>query len=627
MKKCALFGWCLLLQVASTRAEEPSVFFEVSRDGKTSYLLGTINSNDPSTLQLSDEVYLALRNSNYVHTLMPVFDPIELRDSLRYNYSENNLGQQLSSKKFLALEGMCYRMLGQSAWEFASAQPLALRYLLEHQSAHDAGGSSLGSFVTWLAEEQGKQVLNTSSGDAMKAINSAPWLLQVDYLMAAVSRIYNGEYQDAELKLYLDANLEALSYLQSISEHVEYRDLLVERWKAESLAAFNANSDSVFYVADASWFAGRDGLLARLAAAGFDVLPVSSGLQQVRSTPLDNQWLKAWYGQASLVDSITYYELNGEYAESHLDSIVPRWYPLVSHAGGFTGRMPIRPNFSMERKSTQEDYVTVQLYKCEDLAINSFYTISHTTYPRGFANNITLSAFFQDLVKQAVSSISGVLLSDVDISTASVKGREIEIELEEGDFVVRSRFYLVDNRFYQIMVGNSKRTSYSDKDNAFMNSLKIMNHNAAPWYDINLGTVQVELPEKPERTRTELLPGVFSYSFAAQDPYTGLKYLHSYTPYPAHIMGRSIDQLYNAMIFAATDTLAGTLLREHPIWIDDLEGREAEIAGRQNQYSRLRFIIRDNRLYLLMVSGLGEHIYSTLAERFMYGLHANELDQ
>jgi hypothetical protein len=273
----------------------------------------------------------------------------------------------------------------------------------------------------------------------------------------------------------------------------------------------------------------------------------------------------------------------------------------------------------MERRPASGEYLTVHLFKCEDLAVNSFHAISYANFPTDFRTADGAQEFFDQIVDSAVSSISGVLLSNVNISMPPVRAREIEIEVQE-DFIVRSRFYLVDNRFYQVMVGSSKRSAYSAKDNAFLGSLRIMNQKVIPWHNVNLGTVGAALPASPQRETKSPQPGLLTFNYSAKDEHTGLEYMISYTPFAPGSANKTDEELYNGMVHATVSSLNGTMLSEDSFYLGDHTGREVEIAVRENTYCRVRFFLKDNRLVQLVLSGEGDSIYSTFAERFMDSL-------
>jgi uncharacterized protein YbaP (TraB family) len=603
----------------STIAQQNSVFYKLQSNNETAYLLGVVNAGDDQLVAYSDEVFQALSASQAFVLMTPTCEASILETDFPYS-GKGNIESFLNNTNFLALESICQRYLGRSAWEFVDIQPLALKALIEQAAAHQGGSTTAEDMLAVIAREQGKPLKRGLSPTLCAAIETVPVSLQADMLITTVDRYIDNDYSAALSQLYLDGNTEALSRLVSYTEHVEYQVQLREEWITNLERTFNTGGlDSTFFVVDATLLGDRNGLIRRLRSAGLTVEPLNSGLHPA-PIRVSNRWLSlAFSRSAPTADTVSYYDIGNLHTEAALDSILPRWYPLVSHAGGFTARMPVRPAFSMDRTRASDDYVTTHLFKCEDLAVNSFYSIAYTNYPMSFQGEAEPGSFFRDIVAQAVSSIRGVLLSDVDISLPPVRGREIEIEVEE-DFIVRSRFYLVDNRFYQIMVGNSKRSAYSAKDNAFLGSLRIMDQKSATWDNVNFGTLSAQLPSMTKR-ETKVLPGgLYTYNYSTEDVNTGLSYTISYTPYPPAATSKPVEELYNGMTNSAVVELRGTLLRDSPYGIDDYPGREIEIAFRENAYCRMRLFVKDNRLVQLIVSGPGESIYSTFAERFMASL-------
>lgn len=613
----------LILCTSAALAQVNSVFLRIQGESHSVWVLGVLNLNDPRLMSFSDGVFDALGQSRSVNVLTPVCDESLLETGFPY-LGKGSLETMYDNANFLALDQVCRTYLQQSAWHHMDIQPLALRGLIEHRMAHNSGEATADEQLSFIAREQGTPVTRGLAPSLCSAMETIPVALQVDMLVTLVNRLVpDSDYTAALTKLYLDGQLDLLSRLASSSEHLEYQVQLREEWIQSIMELIvSAASDSAFLIVDATLLGGPGGVLEKVESAGLRVESLVSGLSYSGAVLRNNRWLSMAIPPDHNNEVIEYYDIGNTYTENDLDSLLPRWYSLVSHAGGFTGRMPQRPAFSMERRPASGEYLTVHLFKCEDLAVNSFHAISYSNYPTDFSTSDGAQEFFDQIVDSAVSTISGVLLSNVNISTPPVRAREIEIEVQE-DFIVRSRFYLVDNRFYQVMVGTSKRSAYSAKDNAFLGSLRIMNQKNTPWHTVNLGMVKAELPGHPQREVKALQSGLFSFNYSAKDEHTGLEYMISYTPFAPGSTSKSDAELYNGMVRATVSSLNGTMLSDGAFYLGDQVGREVEIAVRENTYCRVRFFVKDNRLVQLILSGEGDSIYSTFAERFMDSLVLN----
>ena len=620
------FALIATVPVIASAQEAGSVFLRLKGTSHTATILGVLNVSDPRLTRFSDDVFHELSSSSAVRLMTPRYDLVALLDSFPFA-GKGNLEHLLNNTHFLALDEVCERFLGESAWNFMRMKPLALRSMLEQKASRPANDKTAGDDLSIIAREQGKEITNTLDPSLAAAIRTVPETVQADMLISLVARLADKDYTSAMLKFYLDGNMDALSRLVALAEHIEYAAQLREAWIADifkTLTSTSSNSD--FFIVDATLLGGSQGLIAKLRSANVLVEPLPSGLAYSGNLNVNNPWLAhALRTGSSAAEPLQFFDLRAEYTEERLDSVLPRWYPLVSYPSGFTGRMPMRPVSSMERSRASDDFFTVHIYKWEDIAINSFYTISFSSYPKSYVSRLSGPELFQEVVNQAVSKISGVLLSDIDISSPPVRAREIEIEVE-GDFVVRSRFYLIGNRFYQIMVGNTRRTAYSEKDNAFLNSLRIMDQDAVQWQTINLGIAKAELPQAPRREVMSHASDITGFSYSVVDDQTDLRYTISYTPYPSGVSDKSLDQLYNSMVVAAVETLGGTLLGDRPASVGLYPSREVEIAIRENSYCRMRLLMKDNRLVHLIVTGVEESIYSGFVDRFFESLSLGSLE-
>jgi hypothetical protein len=73
---------------------------------------------------------------------------------------------------------------------------------------------------------------------------------------------------------------------------------------------------------------------------------------------------------------------------------------------------------------------------------------------------------------RAVANVSGELLEEKDVTLGGYPGREIQVEIADGQGMVRSRFYLVENRLYAVQTISQKPGASTDVDR-FLDSFQL----------------------------------------------------------------------------------------------------------------------------------------------------------
>jgi hypothetical protein len=88
-------------------------------------------------------------------------------------------------------------------------------------------------------------------------------------------------------------------------------------------------------------------------------------------------------------------------------------------------------------------------------ADNLVYGFFSTTYPDTAIHSDkkeTLPRFFRGAIDGAVKNVKGKLLAEKEISIGKYPGREIKVDLNEGEAIIRMRCYLVRNVMYIVQV-------------------------------------------------------------------------------------------------------------------------------------------------------------------------------
>ena len=113
---------------------------------------------------------------------------------------------------------------------------------------------------------------------------------------------------------------------------------------------------------------------------------------------------------------------------------------------------------------------------------NFLYLINYYDYPVGFddqdddiSEEEFLKKLFDESIDQSVTSLNGNLLySSNIILQENYNGRLNRISYNDGDSIVKSKMFLVDNRFYFIQVYTTKVNSLNSTMDQFLDSFKVL---------------------------------------------------------------------------------------------------------------------------------------------------------
>lgn len=112
---------------------------------------------------------------------------------------------------------------------------------------------------------------------------------------------------------------------------------------------------------------------------------------------------------------------------------------------------------------------------------NFLYLINYYDYPAGFDdsadsdNQDFLSNIFDESIDQSLTSLDGKLLYSTDIKLQdSYDGRVNRISYNNGESIVKSKMFLVRDRFYFIQVYTTKDNSLNLEMDDFLNSFRVL---------------------------------------------------------------------------------------------------------------------------------------------------------
>lgn len=113
---------------------------------------------------------------------------------------------------------------------------------------------------------------------------------------------------------------------------------------------------------------------------------------------------------------------------------------------------------------------------------NFLYLINYYDYPPGFRDQEAsdseadfINNLFDESIDESVTSLGGKLLYSTDIKLQDQHdGRLNRVSYNNGDSIVKSKMFLVDNRFYFIQVYTTKDNSLNILMDEFLDSFKVL---------------------------------------------------------------------------------------------------------------------------------------------------------
>lgn len=108
-------------------------------------------------------------------------------------------------------------------------------------------------------------------------------------------------------------------------------------------------------------------------------------------------------------------------------------------------------------------------------ADNKVYLISYVDYPKGTfpIDSVDLKeSFYQTTIATAVENINGQLIYQDNIKRQEIDGKFWRTDYNKGNAVMKTRIFLVGNRFYTVQVATQKARSRNLEAEKFLEAFK-----------------------------------------------------------------------------------------------------------------------------------------------------------
>jgi hypothetical protein len=155
------------------------------------------------------------------------------------------------------------------------------------------------------------------------------------------------------------------------------------------------------------------------------------------------------------------------------------WYDYTSAAGKFQVKTPgafSEKTTTMKTGIGSLEYHTFTHESTSKDADNIAYIVSYCDYPTGtvHADSTELAdAFFETTIAASVNSVRGEMVYTNDISTQHQPGRLWRTDYHRGEYVIKTKAFLVKNRYYAAQVITHRAKSLNASVDIFLEGLKV----------------------------------------------------------------------------------------------------------------------------------------------------------
>lgn len=156
------------------------------------------------------------------------------------------------------------------------------------------------------------------------------------------------------------------------------------------------------------------------------------------------------------------------------------WQEYKSFEGKFRVLVPAEMNSKVDSIQTEVGKLAYHtyLYQPEDVqeAENLIYMVSYVDYPISSIHSDStalIGEFFDNTVESATEAVMGNLIYSSETTLSDYPGRLWRIEYLEDRAVIKTRAFLVKNRYYAIQTICLKEKALNSSSDKFFNSFKV----------------------------------------------------------------------------------------------------------------------------------------------------------
>ncbi|HEU4479600.1 MAG TPA: hypothetical protein VFR80_13870 [Pyrinomonadaceae bacterium] len=157
---------------------------------------------------------------------------------------------------------------------------------------------------------------------------------------------------------------------------------------------------------------------------------------------------------------------------SFINAQEPTWKEFRSNEGGFSILMPGTPIPNKVTVNTTSGVEEANMFSLSDESLDE-YIVAYSKYMKTDSKEVSTGKLF-DKVRDGILLVQqGKLLNEAAITLDGYSGRSIAVERPDG-VITTARFYVVDDRFYQLSVKAKTNGREPEATNRFLDSFKLL---------------------------------------------------------------------------------------------------------------------------------------------------------
>ncbi|MCF8243285.1 MAG: TraB/GumN family protein [Melioribacteraceae bacterium] len=450
----------VLLITEITSQPVNSLFWEISGNGlsRPSYLFGTIHIKDSRVFELDENVFDKMNLADvFVMEIIPGPEMLTAVSQAMVLEDGKTLEDVLTTKEYDLLGTVVKKNLGVDLINFNRFKPYAVLVLLLDSKLHKDMPHTLDEYLYNHAVELEKECLGLETvEEQIDVFNSMPNSLVIEFVNNFDS--YDKEIQQL-IHAYLDADLQKV--LELMNEDGDWKEFTEKLIHERNLRMVNRlrkmiSEKSVFAAIGAGHLAGKDGLVETLIRDGYRVVPL-------RHTSLQKSDEKIYVKETDELITRQVQEekktlnLSDEPFDITFPGRVTGWMDSINtDAGAFPEVF-----YSYYPKNVSDENISYIL---------SYIDFSGTEINSN--NKKILEGFFKDLVNEKLNELDAELIYQLNTSIFAYPGVEFVADFKSEPTAVISRYFLIEDRLYELSVKSAANNFTNDAVKRFFDSFK-----------------------------------------------------------------------------------------------------------------------------------------------------------
>jgi len=155
------------------------------------------------------------------------------------------------------------------------------------------------------------------------------------------------------------------------------------------------------------------------------------------------------------------------------------WIAFNSDTGNFSVLVPdtmVHTTKEMDLAIGKLEYHIFH-FQGPDTSENWLYQLSYVDYPEGTVHSDStefLDVLFEENVKSSAKSVFGKVAYQTSNKYLSYPGRIFKVHFAEDKVAIKTRLYMIENRFYTVSVTGPRGLSLNPKVEQFLNSFRLL---------------------------------------------------------------------------------------------------------------------------------------------------------